>query len=228
MGVIRRLLFLSALCGGVACEPRQQTDVPATANTMVMSLRSVDSGGQGGDVVRALQADPAVYAATFHHRVVEVEVHYDADQATPADLVARVRALGHDAVEGAGRGSYLPELEYAPEDDVAKISRAGEAVRLRDHVVPGKVTVFDFYALWCKPCRVVDAHLRQVLAEHDDVALRRLDVVDFDSPLARKYLNAADALPYLLVYDRRGRRIAAIVGIDLTSLDAAIARARER
>ena len=29
--------------------------------------------------------------------------------------------------------------------------------------MPGKVTLFDFYAVWCAPCRKIDAHLFPLL-----------------------------------------------------------------
>ena len=53
---------------------------------------------------------------------------------------------------------------------MARISEAGEAVDVRDHVVAGKVTVFDFYAVWCKPCREVDEHMQQVRQLELDIA----------------------------------------------------------
>ena len=38
--------------------------------------------------------------------------------------------------------------------------RQGEDVpALEPHAVTGKVTLFDFYAVWCAPCRKIDAHV---------------------------------------------------------------------
>jgi thiol-disulfide isomerase/thioredoxin len=103
--------------------------------------------------------------------------------------------------------------------DVLEIADRGQFVELGAHAVAGKITVFDFYAVWCKPCRKVDAHLRTVAGARTDVAVRQLDVVDWDTPLARHYLADVPALPYVVVYDGRGRYLGAIAGLDLVALD---------
>jgi hypothetical protein len=64
-----------------------------------------------------------------------------------------------------------------------------------------------------------------MLGSRPDVAYRKLDIGDWDTPLARRWLREVTALPYVLVYDKAGRRIDAIAGLDLARLDAAIARA---
>ena len=101
-----------------------------------------------------------------------------------------------------------------------KISTKGETIELASHVVPGKVTVVDFYAEWCEPCRKVD--------EHHDIALRKVDIVDWGSQVAQQHMKSVPSLPYLIVYDRNGKQVAAISGLDLEKLDAAIAEARSR
>jgi len=118
--------------------------------------------------------------------------------------------------------SALPTL---PADaDFALLSKAGEDVPdLAAHVVPGKVTVFDFYADWCAPCRKIDRHLHGVLQERKDVAVRKLNMVTWETPLAKRYLANATSMPVVTVYGRRGKLVATIVGFDLAALDKAIA-----
>lgn len=112
--------------------------------------------------------------------------------------------------------------------DVAEISEAGHTVELRDHLAAGKVTVFDFYAEWCKPCKEVDRHMEQVLATQGDVALRKIDVVDWDSEVAEAYLRYVPTLPYVVVFGRSGKEIAKISGLHLDDLDAAIEKGRRK
>ena len=120
------------------------------------------------------------------------------------------------------------EAPFPPSADVRWISKAGAAVTLEEHLVPGKVTVFDFWAEWCLPCKEVDREMAAILAETDDVALRKIDVVDWETPVAKQYLQRVSGLPYLLVYDREGQRIGVIEGLDTKRLRRAIAKGRRR
>jgi thiol-disulfide isomerase/thioredoxin len=110
--------------------------------------------------------------------------------------------------------------------DVVELSREGEDVpALEKHLVAGKVMLFDFYAVWCAPCRKIDAHVAAVLAKRNDVAVRKLNVVSWDTPLAARYLKTVTDLPYVVVYGKDGRRVRAVAGLDLAALDRAIAEA---
>jgi thiol-disulfide isomerase/thioredoxin len=116
----------------------------------------------------------------------------------------------------------LPKLREGA--DLRRLSEAGEDVpSLEAHVVRGKVTVFDFYADWCAPCRKIDAHVFRLLNARDDVALRKLNVVSWETPLARRHLTNVASLPYVVIYGKDGRLVRAISGVDLTALDRAIA-----
>ncbi len=211
----------------IGCEPSaQKTTVPASANATVISLRDIDCQSCGDRIIAALKKDPGVYDASFDRVAAEVAVQYDATQTDPKAFITIIEGEGYTGIEGAGQGAYLDEIEFAPQLDVVKISKSGEAVTLDDHIQPSKVTVFDFYAQWCKPCRQVDIHMKQVLATHGDVALRKLDVVDWDSEVAKQYLHDVPDLPYVIVYGKNGKRVAKISGLALDELDAAIAKGR--
>jgi thiol-disulfide isomerase/thioredoxin len=118
----------------------------------------------------------------------------------------------------------LPALP--PNADLAELAQEGEDVAsLEAHVVPGKVTLFDFYAVWCAPCRKIDAHVFALLGKRQDLALRKLNVVSWETPLARRHLKNVPNLPYVVVYGKDGKRVDAVSGLDLAALDRAIAKA---
>ena len=71
-----------------------------------------------------------------------------------------------------------------------------------DAARPGQAHGVRPYAEWCGPCRLVDARLREILGQRTDVAVRRLNVVSFNTPLAGDAPNF-QALPYLIVSRRR-------------------------
>ena len=116
------------------------------------------------------------------------------------------------------------EDDYPAGADVATLSKDGSAVGRLDKLrVAGKYTVFDVYADWCAPCREVDRRLREIVATRTDVAIRKLNVVDFDTPLARELGPSFEALPYLVVFTPTGKK-AEVIGLDLPRLEKALAK----
>ncbi len=88
---------------------------------------------------------------------------------------------------------------------------AGEAVVLAEKSVPGKVTIFDFYAEWCLPCGLITPELEKLVQERpDEVALRKVDVIGWGS--ATSLHQNIEYLPYLAVVDAEGN--VAAVGDD--------------
>lgn len=125
-----------------------------------------------------------------------------------------------------------PDLDFSPPHappagaDVAEIAKEGQELRaLEPHLVAGKVTVFDFYAAWCPPCRKVDEHLFPQLAKRSDIAVRKVNIGDWESATSQRWLREVPELPHLIVFDKRGQKVRAISGAQLADIDAAIAEA---
>ncbi len=193
---------------------------------LVVSLQDIDCESCGESVAKLLARQQGIRTARFDRDKAEVTVERGAGAPAAEKLLELVHTAGFQAVLGPGAGRYQPAVEFPAGLDVAWISRAGEAVAIGDHLAPGKVTVVDFYAVWCGPCREVDAEMKRILAETDDVALRKVNVVDWSSPIAKQELAHVGALPYVEVYGRGGKRVAAITGLDLERLHKAIDKGR--
>ena len=151
------------------------------------------------------------------------------------ELAARFKAAGdwcpEHGVPESQCGICHPELVEPPPKppagaDVQHLVEHGvDLPSLDGSAVSGKVTIFDFYADWCGPCRKVDEHVFALLAGRGDVAYRKLDIGSWDTPLAKHYLHDVGSLPYVVVYGKDGRRAGTMSGLDLAALDRAIAAA---
>ena len=166
------------------------------------------------------------------------------DHKVPADvctrhkpeLVANFKRLGdwcgpHGVPESQCLECH-PDLTFDPlpqlpvNADLVWISKAGEDVpSLEAHYVKDKVTVFDFYAEWCASCRKVDGDMYKRLARGDNVAYRKINIVDWDSPVAKRYMREVPTLPLVVVVGCDGKEKARLFGADLGALDRAIAAA---
>lgn len=176
--------------------------------TQVYSIRGADCGDCGNQVLAALKKLKGVKRATFDRYSVEVT-------ATVTDAISDAQVTdwiqksspAFTVIVGADKGAYLPLPEYPKNADVQILTRDGSALgdlaKLR---VAGKYTVFDVYADWCGPCRVLDHDLRDLVATRSDIAVRKLNVVRFESPLAREFGASLKVLPHVVVFTPTGVR----------------------
>ena len=190
--------------------------------TQVYSIQGADCADCAEEIKKELKKVPGFKKAEFNRTKVELKVRL-ADKVTDAEVLAAAERAGVKAVVGAGQGAYLPLPDYPAGADVLRLTNDGQKVgSLKKLRVPGKYTVFDFYAEWCGPCRQVDEALRGIVEKRSDVAVRKLNVVDFDSPLARELGSSFEALPYMIVFSPSGERTE-IRGANLKKLNETLA-----
>jgi copper chaperone CopZ len=200
------------------------TAAPARADRkQVYSIRGADCASCAEDIKGQLKKVKGIRKVDFDKHAVELSVRMADGVSDQAVLDAIARAgKGFTGVVGAGQGAYLPQPEFPAGTDFQLLSKDGSAVGpLPQLAVPGKYTVFDVYAEWCGPCRVVDERLREVVSQRKDVAIRKLNVRDFDTPLALELGSAFETLPYVVVLTPKGKRID-VVGTDFETLDKAL------
>ena len=63
----------------------------------------------------------------------------------------------------------------------------GEQVDINQHLAMGNVTVLEFYADWCGPCRLLTPSLEQMASSDPQIALRKIDIVRWGTPVAQQF-----------------------------------------
>jgi thiol-disulfide isomerase/thioredoxin len=100
----------------------------------------------------------------------------------------------------------------------------GAQVDINQHLVPGNVTIVDFYADWCGPCRELSPSLEQLASNDPEVALRKIDIVNWRSAVVQQF--NIHSIPQVNVYDRSGRLVGTVVGPDFEKVKSYVAQAK--
>lgn len=220
---LRRLTAVLLAVAASACSG----GIPSDAKTTVLSFTELDCSGCGEDMARTLINEDGVFKTKFDNRKAELTVLAEPELDVFA-LAQKKKPASEEwsLVLGPGKGTYLPWETPKEGLDVVEVAKDGEDVPdLEPHLVIGKVTIVDFSAKWCEPCRDLDKHVLKTMEGRADLAYRKLDVGDWDTPLGERYLKDVKALPYVVVFDKQGNRVGTISGSDLPALDALLTKA---
>lgn len=93
----------------------------------------------------------------------------------------------------------------APKGNVKEIS---DLTQFKDFVKPDKLTVIDFYATWCGPCKALEPIFAMLSDKIPEVSFGRVDV-DKATDVAQEY--QISAMPTCLFF-QNGLKIDTIVG----------------
>lgn len=196
-------------------------DPPPDARVHVLSLTDLPHGDALDWAATVLEDLDGVYRARPDLARAELTV-FTKPGVTAGPLLTALGRL--TAVAEQGRGRYRPPASFPPDADVRVLTLTGRDVEdLAPHVAAGRITVFDFYADWCMPCKKLDRTLQRVVGMRNDVAIRKLNIVDFNSALAQRYVKRS--IPMIVIYNRSGHMIASLSGSDPDKLAAAIGQA---
>jgi len=112
----------------------------------------------------------------------------------------------------AGRGQQVEVISHGAQVDIAR------------HLALGNVTVVDFYADWCGPCRQLSPSLEQMARSDPEIVLRKIDIVDWKTAVVRQY--NIHSIPQVNVYSRGGRLVGTVVGADVDKVRSYVAQAK--
>src|SRR5467141_2559729 len=100
----------------------------------------------------------------------------------------------------------------------------GAQVDINKHLALGSVTVVDFYADWCGPCRQLSPNLEQMARTDPEIVLRKIDIVDWKTAVVKQY--NIHSVPQVNVYNRGGRLVGTVVGADVDKVKSYVAQAK--
>lgn len=95
----------------------------------------------------------------------------------------------------------------------ANAGQGGEVLDLSPLLVPGQVTLIDFYSPYCPPCRFLAPLLEQLAQKRPDSVVKKLNInrpgfqgIDWKSPLAQQY--QIKSVPFFLIFNPKGKLVA--------------------
>jgi thiol-disulfide isomerase/thioredoxin len=140
---------------------------------------------------------------------VQKRFHYN-----PANAAAYSTAQAFAKPGLAGRGQPVEIISH------------GTQVDINQHLALGYVTVVDFYADWCPACKWLSPRLEQMAASDPQIALRKIDIVNWKTAVARQF--TIDSLPQVNIYNRAGQLIGTVSGADIDQIKSYIIQAKAR
>ena len=183
--------------------------------TIVLTFKviGIDCSLCAPPVVKALSAVEGVKSATVDAKAKTATVEVPAD----FDRQKLRKAVSNAGFEAVFAGEKARDIEPLPADVVKTLDirsyTDGRRVNIANILASGKVTIVDFYADWCGPCHVLEARLQHLMQGKKNLAMRRVNIGKWDNDAAKQAteLHAA-ALPYIRVYDARGKFVTAVTG----------------
>ncbi len=206
----------------VQCAHHWNNKEPALTTTI--SLHELSCADCGEEIIAFLKKENGILKVVFDQYHAELTIDR-LPELSETTIIQLLKKNGYQASIGSGKGSYLKEVSYDPSFDVKWISQNGESVNTLSHLVEGRINVIDFYAQWCEPCKEVDHAMIGILKQNKNVTLLKVNIQDWESPVAKQYLSHIETLPYIEVYGKNKQLIQAISGLDIPLLKKSIEKA---
>ena len=129
-----------------------------------------------------------------------------------ASAYSAQQAVNQATMAVAGRGQPSEVISH------------GAQVDINQHLALGNVTVVEFYADWCGPCRRLSPSLEQMAQIDPEVALRKIDIVRWGTPVSQQF--NIHSVPQVNVYNRAGSLVGSVNGVDLDTVKRYVAQAK--
>ena len=157
----------------------------------------------------ASQAAFQIQQAELRRKLTEEKNSYWTGHAPATNQEAKLPAPAPVVI---GRGQQAEVIAHGAQVDIAK------------HLALGNVTVVDFYADWCGPCKQLSPSLEQMARTDPEIALRKIDIVNWNTAVAKQH--NIHSIPQVNVYNRGGRLVGTVVGVSIEEVKRYVAQAK--
>jgi thiol-disulfide isomerase/thioredoxin len=131
---------------------------------------------------------------------------------------------GQEPAENQQAKESAPPTAVAGRGEQVKVISHGAPVDITKHLALGNVTVVDFYADWCGPCRQISPSLEQMARTDPEITLRKIDIVNWKTAVVKQY--NIHSIPQVNIYNRGGRLVGTVVGADIQEVKRYVAQAK--
>src|SRR4030095_1428385 len=131
---------------------------------------------------------------------------------------------GQEPAENQQAKEPVPPSVVAGRGQQVKVISHGAPVDITQHLALGNVTVVDFYADWCGPCRHISPSLEQMARTDPEIALRKIDIVNWNTAVLKQY--NIRSLPQVNIYNGGGPLVGTVVGADIQQVKRYVAQAK--
>ncbi|PYK38166.1 MAG: hypothetical protein DME60_11605 [Verrucomicrobia bacterium] len=147
--------------------------------------------------------------AELRRKLAEEKNRYWTGQEPAKDQQDKVRA---PAAVVPGRGQQVEVISHGAPVDISK------------HLALGNVTVVDFYADWCGPCKHISPSLEQMARTDPEIALRKIDIVNWKTAVVKQY--NIRSIPQVNIYNRGRHLVGTVVGAYIQEVKRYVAQAK--
>ena len=161
-----------------------------------------------GIVLKTKSGISKVYFVELPKDVQEL-FHYNA---AIGSAYSAQQSVNRSTMAAARRGEPIEVISHGAQVDISQ------------HLVLGSVTVIDFYADWCGPCRQLSPSLEQMARNDPEIALRKIDIVNWKTVVVQQF--NIHSIPQVNVYDRNGRLVGTALGVDFEKVKSYVAQAK--
>ena len=132
--------------------------------------------------------------------------------------------VGHEPLQNQQANLRAPTASVGNRGQQVEVISHGAQVDMTKHLALGNVTVVDFYADWCGPCRQLSPSLEQMAQTDPEIALRKIDIVNWNTAVAKQY--NIHSIPQVNVYNRGGQLVGTVVGVNAEEVKRYVAQAK--
>ena len=166
-------------------------------------------------------------------------IQFDSHE-TPTKLITRTNGVQQGTVSTFENGAFtitqatgtrtfsaifVEQGEFvADRGQSIEVITHGQQVDISKHLALGNVTIVDFYADWCGPCKQVSPALEKLAQSDPEIALRKIDIINWGSAVAKQY--NINSIPRVEIYGRKGQLVGTVKGANADEVRRYVAQAK--